>query len=261
MSCDTPPFPADLATITAMAPGPQTAPPTVTRVLLVEDDATIGRYLAAGLNAHGYRTTWARTAAAALSQADVCDPEVVLLDLGLPDGDGVDIARTLRAEHPGALIVILTARTDDMDVIIGLDAGADDYLTKPFSLTVLLARLRAHLRTRPASPPEDGTTLHVGDLIIDTASRRCHLGASEVQLRPKEFDLLAALAGRAGAAVTREELMAHVWDENWYGSTKTLDVTMAALRQRLTSCAAGSRAPLITTLRGHGYRLDVEAQT
>jgi DNA-binding response OmpR family regulator len=229
-------------------------------VLLIEDDPVIGRNLVAGLDAHGYRTTWARTAASALAQARVSDPEVVLLDLGLPDGDGIDLARSLRSQHPGVLIVILTARSDDIDVIVGLDAGADDYLTKPFSLTVLLARLRAHLRSRPILSLQDPSPLQVGDLLLDPASRRCHLGGRELTLRSKEFDLLAALASRPGVAVGREELMATVWDENWFGSTKTLDVTMAALRQRLATAGSGVRAPVITTLRGHGYRLEAEQQ-
>ncbi|MFK0050393.1 response regulator transcription factor [Streptomyces sp. NPDC090741] len=187
--------------------------------------------------------------------------DVVVLDLGLPDADGIDIARTLRGQFPGLLIVILTARGNEIDVIAGLDAGADDYLIKPFTLTVLLARLRAHLRRRTQAPTQQEGPLRIGDLtVLDTTARRCHLAETEITLRPKEFDLLAALAEHAGASVSRETLMAQVWDENWFGPTKTLDVTLASLRRRLHQAAATSPNPLnlpqITTLRGHGYRLE-----
>ena len=174
--------------------------------------------------------------------------------------DGVDVARMLRAEQPDLLIVILTARSDEIDVIVGLDAGADDYLVKPFNLTVLLARLRAHLRRRPAAAT--GTDpIRVADLVVDVAARRCRLGGPRDRPRPKEFELLAVLARHPGVAVTREDLMAQVWDENWFGSTKTLDVT--ALRRRLAESGPSRTSPEdvappnITTLRGHGYRLEL----
>ena len=230
-----------------------------TPLLLIEDDATIGRNLQSGLDSHGFRTHWARTAASGLGHARTNPVRVLLLDLGLPDLDGVEVARTLRTEHPDLLIVMLTARSDDLDVIIGLDAGADDYLTKPFRLSVLLARLRAHLRTRVPVPPET-TMLRVGELTVDLAARRCRLAGNEIGLRPKEFDLLAALARHPGEAVSRETLMSQVWDENWFGSTKTLDVTMAALRRCLTGAGSenqtASAIPAITTPRGYGYRLE-----
>jgi DNA-binding response OmpR family regulator len=229
------------------------------RVLVVEDDDTIGRHLQTGLRSHDYAATWSRTGAGALAAATHTSYDVLLLDLGLPDVDGLDVARTLRARHPDLLIIILTARTDDIDVIAGLDAGADDYLVKPFSLTVLLARLRAHLRRRTIASPRQ-QPISIGDLVLDTTARRCVLHGEEIPLRPKEFELLALLARHAGAAVSREALMAEVWDENWFGSTKTLDVTMAGLRRRLTDAADASprpaRLPRITTLRGHGYRLE-----
>lgn len=226
------------------------------RVLVVEDDDTIGRHLESGLRSNDYAPTWSRTGAGALAESARSSYDVLLLDLGLPDMDGLDVARTLRARFPELLIVILTARTDDIDVIAGLDAGADDYLVKPFSLTVLLARLRAHLRRRAiADPPQE--PIRLGDLVVDITARRCTLHEDEIPLRPKEFELLAVLARNVGAAVSRETLMAEVWDENWFGSTKTLDVTMAGLRRRLTDTASRpSRTPRITTLRGHGYRLE-----
>lgn len=237
-----------------------TADPSRPRVLIVEDDDTIGRHLATGLRGNGYAPTWSRTGSAALAEAARTPYDVLLLDLGLPDMDGLDVARAMRVRLPDLLIVILTARTDDIDVIAGLDAGADDYLVKPFSLTVLLARLRAHLRRRVvATPPQEPVRL--ADLVLDVVARRCTLHDENIELRPKEFDLLAALARHAGEAVSRETLMAEVWDENWFGSTKTLDVTMAGLRHRLTQAADASahpsRLPRITTLRGHGYRLEL----
>ncbi|MFF7146156.1 response regulator transcription factor [Streptomyces nodosus] len=230
-------------------------------VLIVEDDNTIGRHLETGLRSNDYATAWFRTGAGALTEAAQASYDVLLLDLGLPDMDGLDVARTLRARFPDLLIIILTARTDDIDVIAGLDAGADDYLVKPFSLTVLLARLRAHLRRRTtASPQPEPVTL--GHLVLDETARRCTLHDADIPLRPKEFELLALLSRHAGEAVSRETLMAKVWDENWFGSTKTLDVTMAGLRRRLTAAAKSSprpaRLPQITTLRGHGYRLEQE---
>jgi DNA-binding response OmpR family regulator len=231
------------------------------QVLVIEDDETIGQHLQSGLQSNGYDAIWRRTGGTGLTQARLSLPDVVLLDLGLPDIDDVDVARRLRAEQPDLLIVILTARSDEIDLIVGLDAGADDYLVKPFSLSVVLARLRAHLRRRPAAA--DGDPIRVGDLVVEVAARRCLLYDQEIDLRPKEFELLVALARQPGVAVTREALMAQVWDENWFGSTKTLDVTMAALRKRLAEVFPPSNEPAspgppnITTLRGHGYRLEI----
>ena len=232
------------------------------QVLVIEDDETIGQHLRAGLTGNGYDASWCRTGATGLAEARESPPDVILLDLGLPDIDGVEVARTLRAEQPDLLIVILTARSDEIDVVVGLDAGADDYLVKPFNLTVLLARLRAHLRRRPDTAT-DTEPIRVADLVVDVAARRCLVRDREIGLRPKEFELLAALARHPGVALTREDLMAQVWDENWFGSTKTLDVTMAALRRRLseafppTTNSGGLGLPKITTLRGHGYRLEL----
>jgi DNA-binding response OmpR family regulator len=232
-------------------------------VLVIEDDEIIGRNLHAGLLAHGYQARWCRTGEGGLAQAQLSAPDVVLLDLGLPDTDGIEVARTLRSAQPHLLIIILTARADDIDVVVGLDAGADDYLVKPATLTVLLARLRAHLRRQPDTPT-GVDPIRLGDLILDRSARRCLLAGRELDLRPKEFDLLTALARQPGTAVTREDLMAEVWDQNWFGSTKTLDVTMAALRRRLADESPNGtplQTPTITTLRGHGYRLETPADT
>ncbi|MFE2852991.1 response regulator transcription factor [Streptomyces lavendulae] len=229
-------------------------------LLVIEDDDTIGRHLDTGLRAHGYATTWCRTGNGGLEAARTAPPDIILLDLGLPDADGIDIARELRSRHPDLLLVILTARNEEIDIIAGLDAGADDYLVKPFALSVLLARLRAHLRRLTPGPDDQEAAYCVGPLVVDTRARTCRLGSEEVSLRPKEFDLLAVLAQHAGTAVSREDLMARVWDENWFGPTKTLDVTLASLRRRLTQTAAQSvpptDPPAISTLRGFGYRLE-----
>ena len=186
---------------------------TASLVLLVEDDEAIGRHLRQALAGHGYDSTWCRTGAGALAHARLNPVDVLLLDLGLPDLDGVDLARQLRADYPDLLIIMLTARSDEIDVIAGLDAGADDYLVKPFSISVLLARLRAHLRRRPAVLPGDAEPVQIGDITLDLSARRCLVDRAEIPLRPKEFELLAALAARPNAALSREELMAQVWDE------------------------------------------------
>jgi DNA-binding response OmpR family regulator len=231
----------------------------VGRLLVVEDDATIGGLLEPGLRAHGHEVRWVRSGGSALDAATDAEFDLVLLDLGLPDLDGVEVCRRLRAVQPGCVLVILTARREEMDVVVGLEAGADDYLTKPFRFAELLARIRAHLR-RGGAIVEHDRALRVGDLVIDAAARRCTLGGTEVTLRAKEFDLLARLAAEPGVAVSRERLMSDVWDENWFGSTKTLDVHMASVRRRLAEAEAehsdGATAPQITTLRGRGYRME-----
>jgi DNA-binding response OmpR family regulator len=226
-------------------------------LLVVEDDETIGAALTSGLRSHGHTVSWQRTARGALDAAAGRVFDLVLLDLGLPDLDGVEACRRLRLAQPTAVLVILTARQEEIDVVVGLEAGADDYLTKPFRFGELLARVRAHLR-RSAAPPSAGTTAFtVGELVVDTAARRVTLAGAEVPLRAKEFDLLARLAAVAGDAVSRENLMADVWDAHWHGSTKTLDVHVAALRRKLATAAGSRVAPEIVTLRGHGYRLEI----
>jgi DNA-binding response OmpR family regulator len=149
--------------------------------VVIEDDETIGRLLDRALRGNGYRSSWYRTGHSGLEGARREQAEVVLLDLGLPDIDGIDLARRLRTELPELLLIMLTARGEEIDIVAGLDAGADDYLVKPFSLTVLLARLRAHLRRRPV--PDAGLLVRIADLTLDTAARRCSVAGTEVPLR------------------------------------------------------------------------------
>jgi len=220
-------------------------------ILVVEDDEAIASGLVRVLDSQGYavrRLDRGRPALAASGE----EIGLVILDLGLPDMDGIDVCRRMRTARPDLAILILTARDQELDVVAGLDAGADDYLVKPFRLSELLARVRAHLRRgestrgREASEP-----LTAGALTVDLAARRAWRGDSELALRPKEFDLLALLVAEAGRVVTRERIMRDVWDTEWLGATKTLDTHILTLRQKLDDPSE------ITTLRGVGYRLDV----
>lgn len=226
-------------------------------ILLVEDEEGIGLRATEGLRAAGFAVNWQKTGLGALAEAARVGFDLVLLDLGLPDSDGVEICRDLRLCQPTTVIVMLTARRDEMDVVVGLEAGADDYVTKPFALAPLVARIRAHLRRQSAWPTPSPRFCN-GDLILDFDARRCLVQGLDVGLRPKEFDLLARLAREPGRAVDRETLMADVWDANWIGSTNTLDVHIAALRRRLEEARreSGARLPSIVTLRGRGYRFE-----
>ncbi|HEV7523993.1 MAG TPA: response regulator transcription factor [Acidimicrobiia bacterium] len=219
-------------------------------LLIVEDDEGIGANLQRALAGDDVDAAWVHTIAEAEALARVRPPDLVLLDLGLPDGDGIELCRTLLAAQPALPILILTARDTEIDVVIGLDSGAVDYVTKPFRLAELSARIRTHLR-RVA---RDDDRIVVGDLVVDRAARVASVAGVDVELRAKEFDLLGLLAGVAGSALRREDLMAEVWDEHWFGSTKTLDVTVSTLRRKLDAAAPG--AVTITTLRGVGYRLE-----
>lgn len=221
------------------------------RVLLVEDDERIGSTLLRALEGTGYATRWEQSGRGAVAAAADVRPDLVLLDLGLPDIDGLDVCRTIHGADPTIDVVMLTARDEELDVVVGLDAGAIDYITKPFKLAELLARIRAQLR-RVEPHPQSRTT--AGDLVIDANARRVWLDGSELELRAKEFDLLARLVADAGNAVSRETLMSDVWDEHWFGSTKTLDFHIAALRRKLD---ASDRVSRITTLRGVGYRFEL----
>ncbi|MBV9872813.1 MAG: response regulator transcription factor [Frankiaceae bacterium] len=225
------------------------AGPVSAHVLLVEDDVALGGALVALLAEAGHEVRWAKSLAEARG-ANPATAELILLDLGLPDGDGLNLCRELRAAGADAVVVVLTAKSDETAAVRALDGGADDFVTKPFRPAELVARLRAHLRRRPDSDDE----LRIGLLRIQPARRLVWLGDAAVSLRPKEFELLQALASRAGTVVRRELLIDEVWDEHWSGSTKTLDVHIAALRRKLAD--AGDRWERIETVRGYGYRFD-----
>jgi DNA-binding response OmpR family regulator len=222
----------------------------VATIWLVEDDPSIGPGLVRTLEAEGHTVVLSRTAAEVFALDG--EPDLLLLDLGLPDADGLDVLGRLRLHHPALRTIILTARTSEVDVVLGLDAGATDYVDKPFRLSELLARVRVQLRDHEQRDREQ--QLEVGDLVIELGPRRVRVADREIELRPKEFDLLARLAQDAGSVVRRETLMTDVWDEHWYGETKTLDVHIAALRRRLGD--GPGRPSRITTLRGVGYRLE-----
>jgi DNA-binding response OmpR family regulator len=219
---------------------------------LVEDDEAIGVPLTRTLESQGYEVQWAPDGGEALNAAKRFPPELVILDLGLPDADGVDVCRALRSSLPDAGIIILTARHDEVDVVVGLEAGANDYVTKPFRLAELLARMRVQLRGNATDVEE----LRVGDVLVDVGARRVFVGNAELELRPREFDLLVLFASEPGHVLTRERIMTEVWDEHWFGSTKTLDVHVSALRRKLAREPSEER-PVITGLRGVGYRLDL----
>lgn len=220
-------------------------------ILIVEDDEAIASGLMRVLDNQGYRVRRTSRGRAALAEAQD-GIGLVVLDLGLPDMDGLAVCRRLRAQRRDLAILILTARDQELDVVAGLDAGADDYLIKPFRLSELLARVRAHLRRAASADAAESEQepLRAGSITVDVAARRTFLSDAELQLRPKEFDLLALLAANAGRVVTRERIMRDVWDTEWLGSTKTLDTHILSLRQKL-----GHEA--IATLRGVGYRLEL----
>jgi DNA-binding response OmpR family regulator len=223
------------------------------RILLVEDERSISEPFAKLLRREGFDPVVAATAADAIARARDSDPDLVLLDLALPDGDGRDVCRTIRAESPVPVIMV-TARGTETDRIVGLEIGADDYVVKPFSGAEVVARIRAVLRRAGrdarAAPPSE--PVRIGDLEVDLGARRATLAGDELELSRKEFDLLAELVRHAGRVVKREDLMSRVWDENWFGSTKTLDVHMGWLRRKLGDDPASPR--YIHTVRGVGFR-------
>jgi DNA-binding response OmpR family regulator len=222
-------------------------------VLLVEDEASIAEPFARALGREGFDTEVAPTAAAARELFARRRPSIVLLDLTLPDGDGRELCREWRRES-SVPIIMLTARGTETDRVVGLELGADDYVVKPFSSAEVAARIRAVLR-RAQSEPEAPLppTVTLGELRIDSATRSAVLGGNDLGLTRKEFDLLARLARDAGRVVSREDLMTDVWDENWFGSTKTLDVHIGFLRRKLGDDAGDPR--YLRTVRGVGFLL------
>jgi two-component system response regulator RegX3 len=219
------------------------------RILLVEDDESIGQLVTDSLESHGYDVEWCTTGAAATKAFEKLAPSLVLLDAGLPDADGFTLCRWLREQQREMPIVLVTARDSEIDIVVGLDAGASDYVTKPFSMNVLLARVRAHLRG--VQPDDTSAALEVGALRVDPAAYVATIHGETVDLRRREFELLVVLCREADRVVTRERLLAEVWDLHWESSTKTLDMHVMMLRRKLGDAID------IATVRGVGYRLVV----
>lgn len=217
------------------------------RVLLVEDDPNIAASIRDGLQRHGFDVDVLDRGHPALEAGQSAD--VVLLDLGLPDIDGVDVCRELRARSDVPIIVV-SARDDELDRVVGLEVGADDYVVKPFGMRELIARVRAVTRrsTHAIEHAADDEPLRLGALVVDTRTRRAAVAGREVTLTPNEFDLLAVLVAQPGTVLRREYLLEQVWDMNWFGSTKTLDVHVASLRKKLGDSG------WIETVRGVGFR-------
>lgn len=219
-------------------------------VLLVEDDNAIAEPLMKGLERQGFvvhRESTGLGAVDAFRSTPTID--IILLDLGLPDIDGYEVCRRVRSESP-VPIIILTARGDEIDRVLGLELGADDYMVKPFGFRELIARINAVTRRSQTSGAVNDETTHLaGNVTIDNRTRRVTVEGAEVQLTRKEFDLLALLATDPGATQTRETILEQVWDAHWYGPTKTLDVHVASLRKKLGD------PTIVETVRGVGFRL------
>jgi two-component system response regulator RegX3 len=223
------------------------------RILFVEDEASISDPFSRALSREGFEPVVARTAREALALAERSEFALVLLDLNLPDGDGRDVARELR-RRGDTPILMLTARGTETDRIVGLELGADDYVVKPFSGAEVIARIRAVLRRAQRAPADapPSQPVEIGDLQVDFGARQVTLRGEPVELSRKEFDLLSELVRAAGKVVSREDLMARVWDENWFGSTKTLDTHVGWLRRKLGDDTASPR--YLHTVRGVGFR-------
>ena len=223
---------------------------------MVEDEAAITEPLAEALEREGFDTTVAGSVSEALAATDGELPDLVLLDVMLPDGSGYDVCRRLR-ERSSVPIIMLTARGEETDRVVGLELGADDYVVKPFSAREVAARVRAVLRRADAAQPpraaeERPAVVAVGPVRVDSQRRSASLDGAELDLTRREFELLELLLREAGSVVSRERLIDEVWDTNWFGSTKTLDVHVSSLRRKLGDDPAAPR--FIHTLRGVGFR-------
>lgn len=216
------------------------------KILVIEDDPSISDPLHDGLVREGFEVVLARTGSEALNAAPA---DLVLLDLGLPDVEGREVCERLRAST-NVPIIVVSARGDEIERVALLEMGADDYVVKPFGLRELVARIRAVTRrtSSASNSPESTSTVIVGPLQIDKRSRHVEFSGRTIDLTPKEYELLLFLASDPGAVRSREQIIHHVWDENWWGSTKTLDVHVASLRKKLN-------VGLIETVRSVGYRL------
>jgi DNA-binding response OmpR family regulator len=222
----------------------------VARLLIAEDDAGIIEPLRRALQREGYEVEAVGDGRDAVARALGNAPDLLILDVGLPGIDGLEVCRRVRRSLPSVPILILTARDEELDLVEGLDAGADDYVVKPFRLAELLARVRALLRRGG----RERTATEAGGVRVDPGSRRAWQDGCELDLTPKEFDLLALLVSEAGTVVRRDRIMREVWDENWFGSTKTLDMHVSWLRRKLGDDAAAPR--LLVTVRGVGLRFE-----
>ena len=223
-------------------------------ILVVDDDALLRRSLAFNLEQAGFRTETAGTAEDALAHVRLDPPDLVILDIGLPGMDWLDALRVLR-QQLNVPVIFLTARRRELDEVLGLELGADDYVTKPFDFDVLLARIKAVLRRAgvgaPAAP--EPTPLVVGDLVIDQAAHTVTVGGRPVELAPREFDLLAALAQEAGRVLSVDELLARVWGAEYMGESQVVYVHIRWLREKLE--ADPKHPQRIVTVRGVGYKL------
>ena len=225
-------------------------------VLVVEDEEDIAVPLVHTLEREGYVVACAASGAEAIQRVSSAPPAAVILDLGLPDMDGIDVCRALRADGYTGGIIMVTGRAGELDRVVGLDVGADDYLVKPFGLAELQARVRALLRRSSVQGGGEATSVTTSSgLSIDAASRRVQRDGVEIALTAKEFDVLALLASHLDKVVPRDVLMNQVWDENWFGSTKTLDVTIGRLRNKLEGAGVVDR---VVAIRGVGFRLETD---
>ena len=220
-------------------------------MLVVEDERDIAFPLVRTLEREGYDVAWVDNGREVLDAVGEQAVDVVILDLSLPDMDGLDVCKALRESGFDGAIMIVTARTGELDRVVGLDSGADDYLTKPFGLAELQARVRALLRRTGRRGRYDLDEVH--GLRLDVDARRVYAGEDEIKLTSKEFDVLTVLEAHRDKVVPRGRLMSEVWDENWYGSTKTLDVTIGRLRHKLEEAGLPDR---VVAVRGVGFRLE-----
>jgi two-component system, OmpR family, alkaline phosphatase synthesis response regulator PhoP len=227
------------------AAGSYAAPATGPQLLLVEDEESIGSLVRAYLEQTGYRVAWVRSGEEALAELDRLRPRLVVLDIGLPGQDGFDVCRGIRARS-SVPIVMLTARDEEPDRVAGLEVGADDYVTKPFSPRELAARVKAVLRR--AEPAVAQERLELGDIVVLRDAREVTVAGEAVELTGKEFDLLAYLVENAGIVLSRDQLLDRVWGMSFAGGTRTVDVHVAQVRRKL------GRPDAIRTVRGSGYK-------
>jgi two-component system, OmpR family, response regulator RegX3 len=247
-----------------VAPGPAVSVglprrATTPRILVVEDEASYVEALTIGLDREGFEVFVAKDGAEAIAKFDQCLPDAVLLDVMLPGMSGIDVCRVLRSKSTSVAIVMVTARSSEIDVVLGLELGADDYVTKPYRMRELVARMRAVMRrgigTTSEEPSDD--VLHVGSVRLDLERHELQVSGSVVAIPLKEFELLEALMVRAGRVLTRDQLIDRVWGDDYVGDTKTLDVHIKRLRARIESDPANPTC--ITTIRGVGYRYELTA--